>query len=57
MEEMDKFLNTHMLPKLNQEEIEAEQQRHPKPRRRREIIKIRAEIKNIESKKKCRADQ
>ena len=32
-------------------EIEAEQQRHPKPSRRREIIKIRAEINNIESKK------
>ena len=31
-------------------EIEAEQQRHPKPSRR-EIIKIRAEINNIESKK------
>ena len=31
-------------------EIEAEQQRHPKPSRRREI-KIRAEINNIESKK------
>ena len=32
-------------------EIEAEQQRHPKPSKRREIIKIRAEINNIESKK------
>ena len=31
-------------------EIEAEQQRHPKPSRRREIIKIRPEINNIESK-------
>ena len=31
-------------------EIEAEQQRHPKPSRSREIIKIRAEINNIESK-------
>ena len=31
-------------------EIEAEQQRHPKPSRRREI-KIRVEINNIESKK------
>ena len=30
-------------------EIEAEQQRHPKPSRRREIIKIRAEINNIDS--------
>ena len=29
----------------------AEQQRHHKPSRRREIIKIRAEINNIESKK------
>ena len=33
-------------------EIEAEQQRNPKPSSRREIIKIRAEINNIESKKK-----
>ena len=32
-------------------EIEAEQQRQPKPSRRREIIKSRAEINNIESKK------
>ena len=32
-------------------EIEAEQQKHPKSSRRREIIKIRAEINNIESKK------
>ena len=32
-------------------EIEAEQQRHLKSSRRREIIKIRAEINNIESKK------
>ena len=31
-------------------EIEAEQQRQPKPSRRREIRKIRAEINNIESK-------
>ena len=33
-------------------ELEAEQQRQPKPSRRREIIKNRAEINNIESKKK-----
>ena len=32
-------------------EIEAEQQRHPKASRRREIIKIRAEINNIKSKR------
>ena len=38
-------------------ELEAEQQRQPKPSRRREIIKIRAEINNIEPKKSCRADQ
>ena len=38
-------------------EIEAEQQRHPKPSSRREIIKIRAEINNIEPKKNWRADQ
>ena len=31
-------------------EIEAEQQRQPKPSRRREIITIIAEINNIESK-------
>lgn len=37
--------------------IEAEQQRQPKPSIRREIIKIRVEINNIESKKNCRADQ
>ena len=35
-------------------EIEAEQQRHPNPSRR-EIIKIRAEINNVESKKKPEA--
>ena len=38
-------------------EIEAEQQRHPKRSRGREIIKIRAEINNIESKKNRRANQ
>ena len=38
-------------------ELEAEQQRQPKPSRRREIIQSRAEINNIESKKNCRADQ
>ena len=32
-------------------ELEAEQQRQPKLSRRREIIKIRAEINNMESKK------
>ena len=32
-------------------EIEAEQHRHPKPSKRREIRNIRAEINNIESKK------
>ena len=37
-------------------ELEAEQQRHPKPSRRREI-KIRAEINNIESKKKKTVEQ
>ena len=44
-------LTTHL------KELEAEQQRHPKPSRRREIIKIRAKINNMESKKKGRADQ
>ena len=34
--------------------IEAEQQRHPKPSRRREIIKIRAEINNTEPKKQTK---
>ena len=38
-------------------ELEAEQQRQPKPSRRREIINIRGEINNIQSKKNCRADQ
>ena len=38
-------LTTHL------KEIEAGQQRHSKPSKRREIIKIRAEINNIESKK------
>ena len=33
-------------------ELEAEKQIHTKPSRRREIIKIRAKINNIESKKK-----
>ena len=33
------------------QELKAEQQRHPKPSRRREIIKIRAEINNTESNK------
>ena len=37
--------------KAHLKEIEVEQQRQPKPSRRREIIKIRAEINNIESKK------
>ena len=37
-------------------ELEAEQQRHPKPSRRREIIKTRAEINHTES-KKTGADQ
>ena len=32
-------------------ELDAEQQRYPRPSRRREIIRIRAEINNIESKK------
>ena len=32
-------------------ELEAEQQRHPKPSRRREIRKTRAEISNVESQK------
>ena len=38
-------------PTAHLKEIEAEQQRHPKPTRRREIIKIRAEIHNVESNK------
>ena len=36
---------------LYQKELEKEQQIKPKPRRRREIIKIRAEIHEIETKR------
>ena len=36
---------------LNLKELEKEQQRKPKPSRRREIIKIRAEINDIETQK------
>ena len=36
----------------NLKKLESQQQRKPKASRRREIIKIRAEINNIESKKK-----
>ena len=38
-------------PTLHLKELEKEQQRKPKPRRRREIIKIRAEINEIETKR------
>lgn len=37
---------------LHLKELEKEQERNPKPGRRREIIKIRAEINEIEKKKK-----
>ena len=37
--------------------LETQQQRKPKASRRREIIKIRAEINNIASKKTSRTDQ
>lgn len=36
---------------LHLKELEKEQERNPKPSRRREIIKIRAEINEIETKK------
>ena len=39
-------------PTLHLKELEKEQQRKPKPSRRREIIKIRAEINETETKKK-----
>ena len=45
------YLTAHL------KEIEVEKQRQPKPSRRRETIKIRAEINNIESKKTCTTDQ
>ena len=38
-------------------ELERQEQRKPKASRRREIIKIRAEINNIASKKTSRTDQ
>ena len=42
---------------LHLQELEKEQQIKPKPSRRREIIKIRAEINEIETKKDSRTDQ
>ena len=47
LKKQEKFQIQNLTAHLK--EIEAEQQRHPKPSRRREIIKIRAEINNIES--------
>ena len=38
-------------------ELEAEQQRNPKASKRREIVKIKAEINNIESRKKQKQKQ
>ena len=49
LKKQEKFQIQNLTAHLK--EIEAEQQRHPKPNRRREIIKIRAEINNIDSKK------
>ena len=58
---MDAFLETYKLPRLKQEEIEnlnltlhlnnleKEEQIKPKPSRRREIIKTRTEISEIET--------
>lgn len=44
-----KVSSTH--PNVHQKELEKEQQRKPKPSRRREIIKIRADLNEIETKR------
>ena len=48
LKKQEKFQIRNLTAHL--QEIEAKQQRYPKPSRRREIIKIRAEINNIDSK-------
>ena len=48
-QETRKVSNTQ--PTLHLKELEKEQQRKPKPSRRREIIKIRAEMNEIETKR------
>ena len=45
LEEMDKFLEKYNFPKLNQEEM-----KNPRVSRRKEILKIRAEINAKETK-------
>ena len=44
-------------PNPHLKELEKEQERNPKPSRRREIINIRAEINEIETKKSNRTNQ
>ena len=45
----DRTFQINNLP-LNLQEVEEKQQRHPRARRRKEITKIRTELKNIEAK-------
>ena len=49
LKKQEKFQIQNLTAHLK--ELETEQKRQPKPSRRREIIKIRAEINNIQSKK------
>ena len=65
LEEMDKFLEKHNLPKLNEEEaeksqinnltlhlkqLEKEEMKNPRVSRRKEVLKLRAEINAKETK-------
>ena len=54
-QETRKIPNTNLTAHLK--ELEAELQRNSKARRRREIIQIRAEINNIESKNKTKLNK